>query len=46
MVPEIEILENHVLRRSVIDLAMTLDIRSMFTELDETEGQSVMFTMA
>lgn len=30
-------LENHVLRRAVIDLAMTLDIRSMFTELDETE---------
>lgn len=37
MIPEIEILECHVLRRVVIDLAMTLDIRSMFTELDETE---------
>ena len=37
MLREMEILESHALRRAVIDLAMTLDIRSMFTELDETE---------
>ena len=44
--PELEFLENHALRRAVIDLALILDIRSMFSDLDETEWQAVMFTLA
>ena len=36
-IPEIEIMENHILRRAVIDLAIVLDIRSMFSELEEAD---------
>lgn len=33
--PELEIVESSTLRRTIIDLAMILDIRSMFLDLDE-----------
>lgn len=41
-----EFFDNHALRRVIIDLSMVLDIRSMFSDLDETEWQAFMFTLA
>lgn len=36
-IPEIEIMESTALRRAIVDLAMILDIRSMFSDMEEVE---------
>ncbi|KAI1289391.1 Protein SCAI [Halotydeus destructor] len=36
-IPEAEIMDNHMLKRAVLDLAAALDIRSMFAGLEEAD---------